>query len=177
MDGGAGGASAKNIKDAWRLLFNISVPKPSLALTASEEKSNDAEPGSLILKTTLKILPADPVNPGVGIPPLKEIVPALLEKFGSKTHNEKIDPNLLTEVTSKNAGGKFITASVLLIATPLVSTKISTVKIFPLVKLPEEGLKYKVAAFVLFAVKTPTAKSRAQNIFANFSPSLLIYFI
>jgi len=69
-----------------------------------------------------------------------------LEKVGSSTHKENIDPDLLTEITSKRLLGKFMMASALLIATPSVLTKILIVNIFPTVKFPDEGLKYKTAA-------------------------------
>ena len=113
---------------------------------AAEEKTSDAEPAFLTLKTVLSILPAVPVKPGVGRPPLKDKTPALLEKFGSSTHKENIEPDLPTETISKRSLGKFMTASALLIATPPVLTKTLTVKIFPTEKLPDDGLKYEVAA-------------------------------
>src|SRR3989344_2381213 len=98
--------------------LRTSVPRPSLARTAPEVKISEAEPADLILKAIVTIFPAEPVKPGVGRPPLKLIVPALLEKVGSSTKRVKMDPLLLIETTSSRAVGNLIAASALFIALP-----------------------------------------------------------
>ena len=112
-----------------------------MARTAVEEKTKDAEPAFLTLKTAPITLPLAPLNPGVGNPPFKDKVPALLEKLGSSTHKENIDPDLLIEIISKRPLGKFTVVSALFISAFSVLTKTLTVKTFPTVKLPDYGLK------------------------------------
>ena len=91
--------------------------------------------------TVTDIIFPDPVKPGVGTPPLKLIVPAELEKEGSSTHKEKIEPPLLTDTTSIKSVGNLIVASALFIATPEVSTDVRIVAVFPDVIV--EALEYK----------------------------------
>src|SRR3989338_8946032 len=136
-----GFSSETKLNWAGARVCKTSVPKPSFARTAAEEKIKEAWPALLTLNTIFTIFPAVPLKPGVGNPPLKVIVPALFEKAGSSTHKEKTDPDLLTETTSKRLAGKFITASELFIAWLWALTKTLVVKIFPTEKLPDEGLK------------------------------------
>ena len=69
--GGAGGNLRDEIEGSPEGYYlKISVPKPSFARTASEDEIKDAEPAFLALKTILITLPVDPLNPGVGNPPL-----------------------------------------------------------------------------------------------------------
>ena len=58
------------------------VPLPSLASTEPEEKDKVEVPVAFTLKTTLMILPAAPVNPGLKATPWKFTEPALLSKLG-----------------------------------------------------------------------------------------------
>ena len=167
------------LKLAWAPDLKTLVPKPSLARMAAEEKTKEADPEFLTRKTMLNTLPLDPVKPGVGAPPLKDKVPAAFEKVGSSTQREKIDPDLLKETTSKRPLGKFIVASALLTATLSVSIKTLTVKILPTVKLPDDGLKYAVAAWALFCeIKIPdkTKADRSKSLKAiPFFPRLLSF--
>jgi len=117
------------LKEASPRVFNISVPRPSLARTAAEEKTKEATPAFSALKTMPKSFPLEPLYPGVGNPPLKLIVPLLFEKDGGWTHKEKADPDWFKETTLKYSVGKFIIPSALFIASPFVSIYALTVNI------------------------------------------------
>src|SRR3990167_8930289 len=136
-----GFSSETKLNWAGARVCKMSVPNLLLARTTAEEKNKEAEPAFLTLKTIFRILPAVPLIPGVGNPPLKEIVPAPLENAGSSTHKEKIEPDLVRDTTSRSAAGKFMTESALLIALFCVLTRTPVFKRSPTLKLPDDGLK------------------------------------
>ena len=56
-----------------------SVPNPSFARTVASEKIKSARPAFFAFATTDITVPFEPVNPGVGIPPLKVMAPVRFE--------------------------------------------------------------------------------------------------
>ena len=122
------------------------VPLPSLANTEPEENVTGADPTAFVLKLTVIILPAEPVNPGFKTMPSKFTVPSVLENAGSCTHKLKIEPLLEREITSNLSGGKEISPDAAFIAWSALETYTFTEKVVPTMCDPEDGEKYSEAA-------------------------------
>jgi hypothetical protein len=100
------------------------------------------------------------VNPGVGIPAVKESVPVSFENFGAPTQSEKTESDALVETISRRSFGNRTTISALFTATAFVSTRISTLIVSPVI-IPDDGLKYEVAAKAFSVLKNPKTMSIA----------------
>ncbi len=104
-----------------------SVPCPSAARIEDPVKVRSAEPSLTALKVTVTKFETE--ENGVGLPPPKVTVPALLEKVGSTVQSEKADPVLPTLTTETTLGSNFKVASTALIFCPLGSTLTVVVKV------------------------------------------------
>lgn len=89
-----------------------------MARAAASEKKIFASPDFFAFTTIDIAVPFEPLKPGVGIPPLKLMVPEMFEYVGSSTHREKTELLLLIDTTSIKSAGKTIFASALFIASP-----------------------------------------------------------
>jgi hypothetical protein len=87
-----------------------------------------------------------PLKPGVGTPPLSVITPVVLEKYGSSTHNEKIEPDLLIERMSNMSVGNAMVASALFTATPSEFNTMFSVIDSPAETLDASAFNLRVAA-------------------------------
>jgi hypothetical protein len=124
-----------------------------LARTAASEKIISAWPAFFAFTTIDTAVPVEPLNPGVGTPPLKLIVPETFEYAGSSTHREKMEFALLIDTTSNRSDGKMILASELFIATPSEFNTIDSVAILPGESVTELEFICNVAACALLATK------------------------
>ena len=117
------------------MLVKILVPLPSSAKTDPPAKVTlaVAKDAVLALKVIVIIIPAAPVNPGLGFPPAKVIVPRVLENAGSWTQRVKIEPAFETLIASNLSVLKDRVPSEVLIAVPPVFNFIWTGKVFPTV--------------------------------------------
>jgi hypothetical protein len=68
---------------------------------------------------------------GLGLPPPKEIVPAVLEKVGSVVHREKAEPSLLTLTTDNTDESNAIEASKALMLSPFGTARTVAVNVWP----------------------------------------------
>ena len=122
------------------------VPLPSLANIEPEENVTGADPTAFVLKLTVIILPAEPVNPGFKTIPSKFIVPSVLENVGSCTQSVIIEPLLEREIASNLSDGKEITPEAAFIAWSALETYTLTENADPTEYVPDDGEKYKLAA-------------------------------
>jgi hypothetical protein len=76
---GVGVAADVSVSERDEALVRIFVPFPSLASTAALPKETVAVPGAFTWNTSVMTLPLRPLNPGFGIIPSMDAVPAAFE--------------------------------------------------------------------------------------------------
>src|SRR3989338_3862705 len=144
--------------------IRIFVPWPSLASAEPEEKLRIAVPAALTLKFAVINFPLVPLNPGLSAMPSKLTVPALLENDGSCTHKLKMEPVFESEVTSNLSWGKVMMPEAAFIAWSALETYTLTESDAPTSRDPEEGEKYKLAAWTNCGITAKNAKTKMAGI-------------
>jgi hypothetical protein len=110
------------------ILVRTFEPRPSFASTDPLEKLTRGAPDPIARKVIDIIFPLLPVNPA-GEPPLKLIVPALLENVGSAIQRLKIELARVTLTTESSRGLKLRVPSAALIDCPPELTFTRTVNV------------------------------------------------
>ena len=127
---GAKGAAPPIVYDAFPKFESTSVPFPSAASTEPAEKATEAVPALSARRVTFAIVPLCPVN-GVGVPPLKVIVPASFEYDGSVVHRLNTEPSFETPETERSDVSNDTVPSAAFTPAPPVSSTSRATNVFP----------------------------------------------
>ena len=137
------------------------VPFPSAARMDPLANESAVVPAFFALNVIAMMVPR--VENGLGVPPLKEMVPPVFEYDGSAVHSEKTEPSFETADTERRLASNVMVPSVALTLWPAGSTTTLTVNVFPAVNEPLAGLNESVDANAIDGDTPKTAMAIATK--------------